>query len=225
MSKWIASGLLLTCSLGCSREAVPPAAATMPAATATETELGHSPPSIPAGQLGEPTQSTDFYPLEFPKTLTYAIEYTAFVIGSGKGKVVTTFTEQVLDGVTYTAQTTKLTGTSWDTTYIKLYRLTEQGVMIRELNATEDRLFLPLPWDVGTKWTMKSGDGIVDCEITAIEETKCGETTYVGCLKIESSPQAGSTETRWFAPGVGLVRMEVHGPRYNSTTVLTSIEQ
>ncbi|MDP1797189.1 MAG: hypothetical protein Q8K78_06895 [Planctomycetaceae bacterium] len=227
MSKFTAVCLTtaLAC-IGCSRgEAPAPVVPQSPAVPSTESASK----TAPAATILEPDTPAaksigNYYPLESPRTLTYTLEYNAFLIGAGKGKVVTTFEEQIVDGVAYKAQTTKLTGTSWDSTYTKLYRRTDEGVMVRELNGGAERPLLPLPWEAGTRWTAKAGDGITESEIVGFEDVTCGETIYRGCLQVRSALQGGNIETHWYAPNVGLVKIEVQGGRFKSTTTLTTVD-
>lgn len=218
--RFAAIGVMIMTLLGCTGQpSPPPKSIPVEIKPTQQIEPATAPVETPTTK-----SPADYFPLPAPKTLTYSIAYETFLLGKGTGKAVVVSEERDIDGVKYTAQTTTTTETSWDFTRTALFRRTEDGVVTRDLKETADRIFLPLPWDVGTKWTMKSGDGVVDCEITAIEDTHCGETTYAGCLKVESVPQAGSTETRWFAPEVGLVKTEVRSPRYKSTTVLIRVE-
>lgn len=219
--------LLLTGLLGCNGEKTPPPAVNSPPVPVTP-ELKPPAMAVPASPEVEPSPAKappDYFPLQSPMTLKYTIAYEAFLIGKGTGTAAVVVGAQDVDGVQYTTQTTTTKGTPWDFTRTALFRRTEEGVVTRDLKATADRIFLPFPWEVGTKWVMKSGDGVVDCEVTAIEDVLCEATTYAGCLKVESAPQAGSTETRWFSPETGLVKTEVRGPRYKSTTVLTEVLQ
>lgn len=237
---------ILAFTIGCGQgEApVPPASSTATDHTLTNSTRAESPTSdssdtpssndVPLADSKEtiakstaqsdPDEPSVYFPLVAAKKLKYDVVYRIFLLGEGKGKLTTDVKPEKLDGEQYYAQTSTLTGTSWDFSKTDHYRLTPEGVMVRDQRTNTDRLFMPLPLEVGTAWSTKTGDGVTEHKVLAREDVIFGKTTYHACLKVQSTPQGGSPGTSWYAPGVGVVKVETAGSHFTSSSTLTEVE-
>lgn len=134
-------------------------------------------------------------------TLTLRGEGTTEVAGHTYHKTVATF-----EG---------LPGFDTEVTYS---RLASDGIYSRSSPdpSVPETLEIPLPPDLGRKWSSAQDDVTMEMEVTAIEDCEAGETSYERCLEITGSgSKAGVAvkDTSYYAPEIGLVKvsMEIAG--------------
>ena len=112
--------------------------------------------------------------------------------------------EVEIDGDLYA----EIRGGSTDAFYVSVK---EDGIYKR-LSVTQgtfETLVLPIPTVVGQKWVYDTKEESGECRVVSIEDVMAGGQQYKQCVKVEFSGSRGSDRvksTRYYAPGVGLVR-------------------
>lgn len=99
---------------------------------------------------------------------------------------------------------------------VNYYRLSQDGIYTRKSldPAVPEVLDLPLPPEVGRKWSYELGNVKADCEILAVEDVDTAKRTYRQCLKVASIGTQGGDAVRtvsYYAPEIGIVKTSVEG--------------
>lgn len=171
-----------------------------------------------AGPRGEPAASARDYPLEVGLRWTYR--------GAGNVAVVRRIERAVeIDGRRYFEMTFVLP--ILGRRAIPMRHAPEGVVTVQE---GRERLLVRLPLKTGDRWTvdLPSEKEVAECAVLGEEEIEFagrkGAAMKVEVRRRKRDAEPVAIDHEWYAPGVGLVRMEVtHGIR--ATFVLESFER
>jgi hypothetical protein len=228
---WIHLLLAVTPALNACREASsvsdtrqPPTAAAQGApadalvAPSGEFMTARSPDRVTASD-----RPREYFPLTLPKQLAYDVAYKVTLLGAGKGQLLTWIEGRVLEGQEYVAHRNELSGTPLNATWERLYRNTDDGIMVRNNATGEDVLFLPHDLRVNREWLTELGDDRLHFQVLADEDVSWEGAAYPSCLVVQVRPQSGAyTERLWLAPGVGLVKIDRQQTHFSYVATLRS---
>lgn len=156
-----------------------------------------------------------FFPIQEGAVWTYAASL-------GQDKVATLTSKMTAVASVQSGQTVHmLTTTTWQTPQGEsrsanedvLYEKTSGEIRATFPNQSPD-VVLKFPLVAGSTWPYKAGTAILAQEAAT---TPFG--AFPNAVKVSAKTRGGATETRWYAPGVGLVRCEVVRPDGVRTTL------
>ena len=94
---------------------------------------------------------------------------------------------------------------------VSYQRLGRDGIYSRKSvdASAQDVLDIPLPPEVGRKWSSSHGDLVLENSIVAIEDVDTAEKTYRKCLRVQGNGTKGGGTIQivsYYAPQIGLIR-------------------
>lgn len=121
-----------------------------------------------------------------------------------------------IDGQTYYKTVTTFDGIPGAQQEVSYARLGSDGIYSRKSDdlTSAETLELPLPPEIGQKWSFSQGDLRMEMEVAAIEDCDTAEKTYQKCVRIVGSgTKAGARirTTSYYAPRIGPVKMSMEG--------------
>lgn len=121
-----------------------------------------------------------------------------------------------INGRTYSKSVITFDGIPGAGSEVSYGRLGADGIYSRKSTEPQapETLEIPLPPDIGRKWSYVQGDLKMDLEISAIEDVDTVEKTYRQCLKVTGIGTKGRNPIKavsYFAPKTGLVKMSMEG--------------
>lgn len=130
-------------------------------------------------------------------------------------------------GHTYHKTVTTFQGLPGAGNEVSYTRLAPDGIYSRESPdpSVPETLELPLPPDLGRKWSTTDDDLTMEMEITAIEDCDTVEKTYKKCIEITGNgSKAGIAvkELSYYAPKTGLVKMSLEAAGFLMELTLQS---
>jgi hypothetical protein len=121
-----------------------------------------------------------------------------------------------IDGSTYHKTVTTFDGIPGAKPEVSYVRLAADGIYSRKSTDPKapESLEIPLPPEVGRKWTFVQDDLTMEMEISAVEDFDTAEKTYKRCIKVTGSGTKGGDPIKavsYYAPKTGLVKMSMEG--------------
>lgn len=154
-----------------------------------------------------PNGTEVYYPVQESRTLEYRYESPEFQNGEpGVSRI--TFSKVRKEKRVTTAKLTEVitNGAEWGR-WVSTLRLTATRVSFRDRVTGEEVLLLKAPIQKGTSWE----DGPYEVKIAAIRErVKVPAGTFI-CVKVSHWNEDIGSGSRWYAPGIGLVKAEQFG--------------
>jgi hypothetical protein len=125
-----------------------------------------------------------------------------------------------INGSTYHRSVTTFDGIPGFETFVSYQRLAPDGIFGRESTnpKASETLEIPLPPEVGRKWTSVQDGVTMEMEISAVEDLDTVEKTYKRCLKVVGSGMKGGHQIKsvsYYAPNIGLVKMSTQASEFS----------
>lgn len=121
-----------------------------------------------------------------------------------------------IDGQTYYKTVTSFDGIPGAQPEVSWARLGSDGIYSQKSEdpTSPETLEIPLPPEIGKKWSYSQDDLRMEMEVAAVEDFDTAEKTYKRCLRIVGNGTKAGDRVKavsYYAPRVGLVKMSMEG--------------
>jgi hypothetical protein len=181
-----------------------------------------------AASCSRKPQGSEYFAPHENKRVTYAVKMTARGLGTVEGAAISRGDGTTdIGGKRYYKSVTTIEGILGASSETSYSHLGNDGIYTRkstDANAPET-LDLPLPPNVGRKWTYRSDDLDLDMEIAAVETLDTAEKSYAQCLKLVGKGTKGKDAVSvvfHMAPKIGLVKSTMTAPGFAMEMTLNS---
>jgi hypothetical protein len=153
------------------------------------------------------TGSRRTYDVKMFIPLAKVVEGTMIVREDGKSEI---------DGQSYYKTVTTFDGIPGAEPEVSYARLARDGIYSRKSKdpTSAETLEIPLPLEIGRKWSYSQDDLRMEMEIAAVEDFDTAEKTYKRCLRITGNGTKAAYRIKavlYYAPKFGLVKMSMEG--------------